>query len=1624
MKQVVLLCLMFLTGCGKFMVADQSPYPAFTVSQNNNTRIKMSTQSLVAIRPFPGVSPNYLSSLPTFDNIASVVAPTSISTTNDVQATSTVLSGNYAYISYNMSGDEVFGAIDIVNITDPSNPSIEYTYTSSDFEFSDLRIKDNYLLLAGYRKESTTESSSAILMVLDISSKISPVIKKIQEVPGIYATSMDLLDNKVLINTGTTGGLYKYDVSNPENPTLISSVVRQNGLYAKLGGSFDYSLSGSSDTKLELLGKSDSGLDVPLNSSVLIANSPSEAPSRFVRQNALMYVNNSKSGKLHILDLSQSLVGSVSQITSIPLVGTANGIIQDQQVVYVAQGEKGVYAIDVSNPSTPQILGSFDFNGDDGSANNLWIDQNSNGKFLFLADGRQGIRILKENTPVPLPTSIISFYARSMDYQGSADVNVKVNGVYFTTVSLTGTEFNLYNVTYSRPLNSTDVVEIVFANDQYAGTWSTDRNAMIAYLKVNGNYCYIQAPSASSEDTGLFSGNQTLSASQNSCNNPAPSQICISGQDKIPNESCSLSDHRLGKLVCDSTGYSYQCNDTGSCDSGYALNTGVCSAIVCQPGVATQDCSDSVSNREQTCNSNGTGFGSCTFSSCKAGNILVNGQCVAQVCSPNSTVTCSIVNGSGAKTCNSDGSVYGACTTGSCNSGYYLSGGTCVAQVCNPNTTQACVFMHATGSKTCDSQGASYGSCNTGTTCESGYHYSLGVCVADTCQPNSISSCSVANGIGSQTCDSQGSAYGSCQVYSCNVGFYQSGNLCVAQTCTPNSTQSCTNNHLIGNQTCTANGSSFGSCSTGTTCEAGFYYDNGSCVVQTCSPNTSESCSIPNGTGSHTCSSNGSAYGLCQLATCNSGYYLDHGACVAQQCAPNSMQSCVSNHLMGTQSCNSVGSSYGSCTTTNVCESGYFYSNGSCLAQSCSPNSTISCTENNGLGTKTCSNDGSAYGTCAINSCNSGFNKTAVPGPEFTYCANENQNCEFLGTVNVRYGVGTVYDTKSVSNGVACNNTEFSDLSSGMTKHCDIQGSFVCEAQLCPPNSIDNCSVNNGVGTKTCNTTGTAYGSCQLTACNNGYYNNAGSCAVQSCAPNSIANCTENHLLGSKTCDSQGSAYGSCVTGTTCDSGYNYSGGVCQANICTPSSTSGCSVANGTGVHTCDPQGSAYGSCTTTSCNSGFYNNSGSCVAQSCTPAAVQTCTYNHFVGVQTCNSQGSGYSSCLTGVTCEAGYYNNGVSCLPQVCAPNTNASCSSSNGTGSYTCNTQGSGYGACAINQCNSGYNLVSGACVAQICSPNASIVCSENNGSGTKTCNSNGTAYGSCTITSCNAGFYNNAGTCTAQVCIPNASNSCSVANGTGSQTCNSTGSSVGDCSVTSCNSGYSLSNGACVVNSNACTVPNGSGTLMTYNSSGTTFTHSLTSDYITGYAYLFRIDNNSSVNVPDWSVCFYYNYNVGNLGISNADIDSSSSKPNWKIVPKSYNKIIYPGSNVSVSWNASPGNVGTDRLTNIKVFNSSTAACSDIPIYSSAPVCTATSCSSGYHVESNLCVSNTKACTVPNGTGTQTWNGTAYGVCTNVTCNSSSYALVTVNLSTRTHECSLTCPIGLVKLNVGGINICL
>ncbi len=249
-------------------------------------------------------------------------------------------------------------------------------------------------------------------------------------------------------------------------------------------------------------------------------------------------------------------------------------------------------------------------------------------------------------------------------------------------------------------------------------------------------------------------------------------------------------------------------------------------------------------------------------------------------------------------------------------------------------------------------------------------------------------SCSITNGQGNQarTCSNGNwSAWGDCNLSSCNTGYQPNtaSNTCVAITCAGDSSQSCAINNGAGNQNrVCSNGawSAWGDCNL-SSCNAGYQPSNNTCVAMDCSGNSTQSCSITNGQGAQirTCTlGNWSGWGTCALVSCNAGYQPSGNACVALSCSGNSSQACSITNGQGSQSrtCNlGAWSGWGTCALVS-CNAGYQPSGNTCIALTCEGASTQSCAITNGQGSqsRTCTlGTWSGWGSCSLVSCNSGY---------------------------------------------------------------------------------------------------------------------------------------------------------------------------------------------------------------------------------------------------------------------------------------------------------------------------------------------------------------------------------------------------------------------------------------------------------------------------------------------------------------------------------------------------------------------------------------------------------------------------------------------------------------------------
>lgn len=336
-----------------------------------------------APRGVPGVRPQSFSGSstgPQFSYVAAVDAPV----TKDgrtLQATSFAVRGKFGYAVYMMAGLDVFGALDIINLDDPSHPVLVSTTMFPTAEFADIQVAGTTAYLGGARSDG---DAGGTLEVMDVANPAHPVSLGHVALAGHTVTSLALGPTSLLATTGDNGGLVEFAIGGKSPlPKLVSTIPMANALYVRRKGDDAYVLAGSTSTSVTTV---HSGR---VSSTTQVASQQVAAPARLRRYQNTLVVNAQQTG-LTLLDASGK---SAAQHET--LLGTGNGLEISRHLGFFAQGEAGIRVYDFRGSGLPTYLGHFAFPDERGSANNVRIGRIGANQQVFLSDGLGGFRIVR-----------------------------------------------------------------------------------------------------------------------------------------------------------------------------------------------------------------------------------------------------------------------------------------------------------------------------------------------------------------------------------------------------------------------------------------------------------------------------------------------------------------------------------------------------------------------------------------------------------------------------------------------------------------------------------------------------------------------------------------------------------------------------------------------------------------------------------------------------------------------------------------------------------------------------------------------------------------------------------------------------------------------------------------------------------------------------------------------------------------------------------------------------------------------------------------------------------------------------------------------------------------------------
>lgn len=352
-----------------------------------------------------------------------------------LQATHVCFNGNYAYVSYNVSGASYLGAVDVIDITDPSVPQLAMSATFPSMDVSSIAIKDGVLYLVGARDvdEENDVENPAVLVKMTLDGDLLSEDIEFVELSSYVGTDVALGDQYYCTVSGNNGALSVFSLTNNE---LVSEIELEDLRAVEVDDSKLIVLSGTAGIHVYSLPSISSLVSFPVSDDVQGAKRTIDFYDNYV----FVAEGFDGMGVYNVEDGSSKLkipVATVDNSAIDPNDLVCNAVTTNNSHIFMAEGAAGLVVYSMVNNGLDDLdeIGSLNL---EGSANYV---ENGN-DYIFVADGTGGLKILNIVSSDDGENSIQNDYSCSTypAYRGSSwlNVNSNANQAYRGSASLAG----------------------------------------------------------------------------------------------------------------------------------------------------------------------------------------------------------------------------------------------------------------------------------------------------------------------------------------------------------------------------------------------------------------------------------------------------------------------------------------------------------------------------------------------------------------------------------------------------------------------------------------------------------------------------------------------------------------------------------------------------------------------------------------------------------------------------------------------------------------------------------------------------------------------------------------------------------------------------------------------------------------------------------------------------------------------------------------------------------------------------------------------------------------------------------------------------------------------------------
>ena len=385
---------LFMAGCLNDGSKDlpSGTIDGMTVINNPSGERLTAKNDTIQLDTIPGTPKRSASSKKLTLTLVAEIAPPVIKG-RTLQASSVVLKADFAYVSYNYRGDTALGGVDIIHLKAGKNAELRSQVLFDDADVSSLYY-DGDLYLAEGTSNAAFVSPAVLERVRVDGGKLVLAARERTTLNSFVATAVTVSGKQVFATSGNAGGLHVLSQS-----TLASSSIKTLGDARWV----DYD-----DTRVVVAQGMPGRISVYTKSTMALANTWTFTGADVPEAKTTVRVLGGKAliaagtGGVKLMNLATGkIVGSVPVPVVVGLSAAssvANAADADKDLIYVSNGEAGVYAVQASSDLTNStgdaditlsVLGKLNFSGAQ-SVNHVAFDGNT----LVVASGLGGVKVI------------------------------------------------------------------------------------------------------------------------------------------------------------------------------------------------------------------------------------------------------------------------------------------------------------------------------------------------------------------------------------------------------------------------------------------------------------------------------------------------------------------------------------------------------------------------------------------------------------------------------------------------------------------------------------------------------------------------------------------------------------------------------------------------------------------------------------------------------------------------------------------------------------------------------------------------------------------------------------------------------------------------------------------------------------------------------------------------------------------------------------------------------------------------------------------------------------------------------------------------------------------------------